>query len=204
MVNKPTFFQLAIINLFSSDYLSQFHIREMAKLLEKSHVTLLPHLKILEKNKVLIPKKIGKNKVYSLNLTNIITKNYLLISETTETTNFLLQLFLIKKITAEIFKLNVSGTIILFGSYAKKTFKKDSDLDLFYLGLINPNKIQAIKNIGKTYGKIINLKKSTLKNFELGLRKKEPLIIEIIKDHIILQNSECFINALWRYYYERR
>lgn len=204
MVEKTTNNKLIIINLFRSDYLAQFHVREMAKLTKKSHVTLLPHLKALEKDKILISKTVGKNKVYSLNFENIITKNYLTLSETVETTAFLEQIFLIKKITKEIFNLNLAGTIILFGSYAKRTFKEDSDIDLFYLGQITDKEIQNIKKVGKTYGKTINVKKSTLKNFELGLRKKEPLIIEIIKNHIILQNPEQFINALWRFYDERR
>jgi predicted nucleotidyltransferase len=204
MVEKTTNVKLEIVNLFRSDYLAQFHVREMAKLTKKSHVTLLPHLKALEKDKILIPKTIGKNKQYSLNFENIITKNYLTLSETVETTTFLEEIFLIKKITKEIFNLNLSGTIILFGSYAKKTFKDDSDIDLFYLGQITDKEIQNIKSIGKIYGKTINVKKSTLKNFESGLRKKDPLIIEIIKNHIIVQSPEQFVNSLWRFYDERR
>ena len=204
MVEKTTNIKLEVINLFRSNYLAQFHVREMAKLLKKSHVTLLLHLKALEKDKILISKSVGKNKVYSLNFENIITKNYLTLSETVETTAFLEHVFLIKKITREIFNINLSGTIILFGSYAKKTFQEDSDIDLFYLGQITEKEIKNIKQIGKTYGKIINVKKSTLKNFELGLRKKEALIIEIIKNHVILQNPGQFINALWRFYDERR
>ena len=204
MVEKSTNNLVSIINLFRSNYLAQFHVRGMAKLTTKSHVTLLPHLKELEKDKVLVHKTIGTNKVYSLNFENIITKNYLTLSETVETTAFLEQVFLIKKITKEIFNLNLPGTIILFGSYAKKTFHEDSDIDLFYLGQVTDKEIQNIKNIGKTYGETINVKKSTLKNFELGLRKKDPLIIEIIKNHILLQNHEQFVNALWRYCDERR
>jgi len=161
-------------------------------------------LKALEKDKILIPKTIGKNKQHSLNFENIITKNYLNLSETVETTAFLEDVFLIKKITKEIFNLNLTGTIIVFGSYTKKTFHEDSDIDLFYLGQLTDKEIQNIKNIGKTYGKTIHIKKSTLKNFELGLRKKDPLVIEIVKNHIILQNPEQFVNALWRYYDERR
>ncbi len=204
MVEKITNLKLEIINLFKSDYSTQFHVREMAKLTKKSHVTLLPHLKALEKDKILISKTIGKNKQYSLNFENIITKNYLTLSETVATTSFLEQIFIIKKITKEIFNLNLVGTMILFGSYAKKTFQEDSDIDLFYLGQIIDKEIQNIRNIGRTYGKAINVKKSTIKNFEFGLRKKDPLIIEIIKNHIILQNPEQFVNALWRFYDERR
>src|SRR3989344_1641676 len=204
MVEKTTNIKLEIIRLFRSDYLAQFHVREMAKLTKKSHVTLLPHLKALEKDQILIPKTVGKNKPYSLNFENIIAKNYLTFSETVETTAFLEQAFLIKKITKEIFNLNLSGTIILFGSYAKKTFHENSDIDIFNLGQITDKEIQNIKHIGKTYGKTVNVKKSTLKNFELGLRKKDPLIIEIVKNHIILQNPEQFVNSLWRFYDERR
>ncbi|HIG95276.1 TPA: hypothetical protein HA249_00090 [Candidatus Woesearchaeota archaeon] len=204
MVEKTTNIKLEIIRLFRSDYLAKFHVREMAQLTKKSHVTLLPHLKALEKDKILIPKTIGKNKQHSLNFENIITKNYLNLSETVETTAFLEDVFLIKKITKEIFNLNLTGTIIVFGSYTKKTFHEDSDIDLFYLGQLTDKEIQNIKNIGKTYGKTIHIKKSTLKNFELGLRKKDPLVIEIVKNHIILQNPEQFVNALWRYYDERR
>src|SRR3989344_6803500 len=204
MVGKTTNIKYEIINLFKSNYLGQFHVREMAKLIKKSHVTLLPHLKALEKDKILTSKTRGKNKVYSINFENIITKNYLTLSETVETTAFLEQIFLIKKITKEIFNLNLSGTIMLFGSYAKKTFQEDSDIDLFYLGQITDKEIQNMKALGKIYGKTINVKKSILKNFESGLRKKDPLITEIIKNHIILQNPEQFVNALWRYYDERR
>jgi predicted nucleotidyltransferase len=204
MVNKPTNNKIKIIKLYKSDYLEQYHIREMGKLIKKSHVTLLPHIKSLEKENILIPKISGKNKYYILNLDNVITKNHLLISEIFDSINLLEQVFLIKKIYTEIITLNLLGTIILFGSYANKSFNEDSDIDLFYIGDIFDKEKLQIKKIGETYGKIVNIKKTTLKNFELGLRKKEPLIIEIIKNHILLQNSEQFINALWKYYNEIR
>lgn len=204
MVDKTTDNKLRIISLFRSNYLAQYHVRGMAKLTKKSHVTLLPHLKALENDKILAAKTIGKNKVYSLNFDNLIAKDYLLFAETSESIMYLEEIFLIKKILSEIFSLNLAGTLVLFGSYAKRTFKEDSDIDLFCIGKITSEEIQEISAIGKTYGKIINMKKSTLKSFELGLRMKDPLITEIIKSHILLQNSEAFIDALWRYYGEIR
>src|SRR3989338_6280763 len=197
MVDKTTNSKLKILSLYHSNYLAQHHIREMAKLIKKSHVTLLPHLNALEKDKVLIAKIIGKNKVYSLNLGNILTKNYIIISELFESVLYQEQVFLIKKITTEISKLNLSGSLVLFGSYAKKTFKEESDIDLFYLGELKEAEIIKIKAIGKTYGKTINLKIAILQNFENGLRKKDALIVEILKYHIILHNPDNFINALW-------
>ncbi len=202
MVDKATDNKLRIISLYKSNYLAKYYVREMAKLTKKSHVTLLPHLKSLAQDKILIQKSVGKNKVCSLNLDNTIVKNYLLLSETIRVITRLEEIFLLKKITAEIFKLNLEGIIVLFGSYAKKTFKEDSDIDIFYIGKLEEKEIQEIKKIGKTYGKTINVKKSALNNFESGIRKKEPLIKEIIENHVILQNPEKFIDALWRYYNE--
>lgn len=202
MVDKATDNKLKILSLYHLNYLTQHHTREMAKLTKKSHVTLLPHLHALEKDKVLIAKTIGKNKIYTLNLDNILTKNYLTISELLESILYQEQVFLIKKINTEISKLNLSETLLLFGSYAKKTFKDNSDIDLFYLRELKETEITKIKAIGKMYGKTINLKTATIKNFETGLRKKDALIMEILKYHIILQNQDQFINALWRYYHE--
>ena len=204
MVDKTTDKKLKIISLYKSDYLAQYYTREIAKLIKKSHVTLLPHLKALEKDKVLIAKTVGKNKSYSLNLDNMVGRDYLMLSEITEAIQFLEKTFLIKRLYAEIFNLKCSGTIIIFGSYAKKTFMEDSDIDILYLGSITEKEIKGIKGMGKAYGKTINVKKSTLKNFELGLRKKDALISETIKYHIILQNPGTFVNALWRYYDEIR
>jgi len=202
MVDKTTDNKLRILSLYRSNYAAQYHVREIAKLTKKSHVTLLPHLQALEKDKILMPKTVGKNKMYSLNLQNIVAKQYLLLSEVVESTAYLEEVFIIKKITEEIFKLNLSGAVILFGSYAKRTFKEDSDIDLLYIGKIPDADIQKIKEIGKTYGKAINIRKSAVENFESGLRKKDALLTEILKNHLLLQHGELFINALWRYYHE--
>ncbi len=204
MVDKTTDNKLRVLSLYRPNYLAQHHTREIAKLTGKSHVTLLPHLKALEKDKVLMAKIIGKNKVHSLNLDNILTRDYMQISELFESILYQEQVFLIKKITAEISKLDLPGSVILFGSYAKKTSKEDSDIDLFYLGELREAEITKIKAMGKTYGKTINLKTAIVQNFEMGLRKKDALITEILKSHIILHNPDTFINLLWRYYYEIR
>ena len=201
MVDKATNNKFRILSLYRLNYLAQYHTREMARLTKKSHVTLLPHLKVLEKDKILRAKTMGKNKVYTLNLDNILTKSYIFISELLESILFQEQVFLIKKITTEISKLNLSGSLILFGSYAKKTFKEDSDIDFFYLGELKEAEIIKAKAIGKVYGKMINIKITSIKNFESGLRKKDALIIEIIKDHFILQNQDAFINSFFGYYH---
>jgi predicted nucleotidyltransferase len=202
MVEKITKWKIKIISLYKSNYLATFHTRDMAKKLKTSHVTLLPHLKDLENNKILKSKIIGKNKVYSLNLNNISVKDQIIISEKFETLEFLEKIFFIKKISNEISKLDLSGSIILFGSYIKNYYTKISDIDIFYLGNITKKQIKIIEKIGEPYNKKISIKKSSIKNFEEGLRKRDTLIKEIVKDHVILQNPDIFINILWKYYNE--
>lgn len=204
MVGNITDIALEVIGLFRSDYLAHFHVREMAKLIDKSHVTLLPHLNALDEAAILTSKSVGKNKVYSLNMENIITKHYLALSEIATTTSFLGEVFLIKRLTTQIHRLDTTGTIILFGSYAKRSFDDESDIDLFLLGPVDDEALRPIKEVGRTYAKSINSKRSTMKSFAAGLRRGDPLIMEIIKNHIILENPAPFINSLWRYHDERR
>ena len=97
-------------------------------------------------------------------------------SEIVESMLFQEQVYLIKKITMEMSTLHLSGSLLLFGSYAKRTFKEDSDIDLFYLGTMREAEITKIKAIGKIYGKIIHIKTATIKNFVNGLQKKDAFV----------------------------
>ncbi|MBU0461155.1 MAG: nucleotidyltransferase domain-containing protein [Nanoarchaeota archaeon] len=204
MEEKITDYKLKILGLYRTDYLAKYHIREMARLIGKSHVTLLPHLRSLEQNRILVSGLSGKNKAYSLNMDNALAKDYLALAETSESINYLEQTFLIKKIHSEMLKLDLQGSLILFGSYANRTYRDGSDIDLFYLGKLEEKQARDIKKIGKLYGKTINVKTASLENFERGSRAKDALITEVIKNHIILQQPGIFINALWRYFSEIR
>jgi len=175
----------------------------MAKLLGVSHATLLPYLKRLEKSKVLISRRVGRNKEYVLNSDNILTKEYLTIAEEFETIRYLEKNFLIKKISEQLLDLGLMGAFVLFGSYAKNYATDVSDIDLFYLGKLSEGVLEEIERIGETYGKKINVKTATLENFEDSLSAGDALINEIVKSHLILQNSGLFVGLLWRHYVGR-
>lgn len=204
MVEKITKWKIRVIGLYRHNYLATFYVREMAKKLKTSHSTLFPHLKDLEKDKILVPEIVGKNKVYSLNLDNISTKEQLVIAEKFETLKLIEKQFFIKKLYDDIIKLNLKGCVIIFGSHVKGYQTEVSDIDLFYFGDITDKQIDEIKRIGAIYNKNVNVKKSSFNNFEEGLRKRDPLIREIVEDHVILQNPDFFVNILWRYYNEIR
>ncbi len=202
MVEKITKWKLKILSLYRNDYLNSFHAREMAKLLKTSHVTLLPHLRGLEKDRVLLAKTVGKNRTYSLNLANIAAKEHIILAEKAEVLDFMERVFIIKKFYSDIAGLNLPGCLAVFGSYAKGYFTKESDIDLFYLGDITENQALVVEKVAEPYNRRISLKKATIRNFEEGIRKRDPLIREIMKNHYILQNPDMFVNALWRYFNE--
>jgi len=200
VVEKITSYEFAILELYRGNYNGSFHARAIAKLLKTSHVTLLPHLRRLEKNKVLTPRKVGKNKEYLLNPENIMTKDYLIIAEKLVTIRYIRRNFMIKKISEQLLTLNLTGSLILFGSYAKDYATEASDIDMLQLGELTDAQKQEIRKIGKTYGKEINVKTATTDNFIEGLRSGDALIKEIVKDHIAVQNPEPFVNLCWRQY----
>ncbi len=204
MVENINNIKLKIMGLFRNNYFNQFHIREMARLIGKSHVTLLPHLKSFEKDKILLLKNIGKSKVYSLNLENNQGKEFLSLSEKKKTLNLLNKKFLIKKLYDEFFNLRLDGCLVLFGSYASSTHNKESDIDLLYIGELKESEKKKIKEFGKTYNKEIHLTSMSSKQFKEQLSKQGALIKEILKNHIILYNHDIFINEVWRHYYGRK
>jgi len=195
---------LEIIGLYRNNYLGQFHIREMAKLIGKSHVSLLPHLRKFEKGKILLAKQVGKSRVYSLNFDNNQVKEFLSLSEKQNSLELLNKEFFIKKFYDEFVNIDLDGCLILFGSYASGAPSKGSDIDLLYMGTIKESEKMDLKRFGKIYGKEIHLISMSLKQFKEQLLKQGALVKEIIKNHIVLYNHDVFINRVWRYYYERK
>ncbi len=203
MVGKSINWEIRILSLYRADYSKGFYARQMAELLGTSHVTLLPHLKKLEKNKILVSKTAGRNLEYRLNFENLIAKEKLISAEKFEAVEFFQKNFLIKKITEQIAPLNLSGSLVLFGSHAKGYATEKSDIDIFYLGELKESERKGIKKMGKIYGKEINIKSASVKNFGSGLKEGDALIKEIIKAHVIIQNPDLFVNMLWGYYGKR-
>lgn len=189
-----------ILSLYRGDYATSLHVRAIGKLLNISHMTLLPHLKRLEELKILYSERTGKNKQYRLNKDNILTKHYLTITEELATIDYLEKTFLIKKLAEHLNSTDMTNPLILFGSYVKDYATEESDIDLFSIGELTKNQMTHIKKFGTTFGKKINIKTATSENFNGGLRTGDILIKEIVKNHIILQNPDPLVTILWRYH----
>ena len=97
MVKKITNNIFEILSLYLTNYSASIHIRAMAKLIGASHVALLPYLKTLEEPKILQTEIAGKNKQYTLNKNNLLTKYYLIVAEGSDNNNILAKDFHYKK-----------------------------------------------------------------------------------------------------------
>jgi predicted nucleotidyltransferase len=175
----------------------------MAKLLGTNHVTILPYLKQLERNKILRHENVGRSKQYLLNSVNILTKYYLTTSEEKFTIEFLEKNQLMRKLAEHINNLDTSNPLILFGSYANGTATDESDVDLFTIGTLTKTQHSHIMKFEATFGKKINVKTATNENFNTALRTGDILIKEVVRNHIILRNADPYVTMLWRYHAER-
>jgi len=182
---------LEVISLFRKSYNAKFYLREISKLSIISLKTCQNALSRLEKDKVLKSKIEGKNKYFSLNLENIKTKLYLLQSEIYKTDQFI-EKYPNFNIFLKSIKTNVP--IIIFGSFAKFTADKDSDLDLL---VISEKELKLPFHLLPFKPHQVNL---TEKTFLKTVREQETLIKEIEENHIILNNHSFYVNVMWEQY----
>jgi predicted nucleotidyltransferase len=180
-----------VIALYTRDYKARFYLRQITRLLKLPLKTCQNILANLEKERILKSKLEGKNRYFSLNLDNIQTKSYLLKAEIHKT-----DLFLEKYPEFKIFlkSINTTTLMIIFGGFAKLIANKDSDLDLFIVS----NREEKLPSYLLPY----KIHKTTLseKSFKKAIQKKENLIKEIEKNHIILNNHSSYINIIGEYY----
>jgi predicted nucleotidyltransferase len=202
MEEKPAIL-FKVLSLYRSNYEVSLHARAIGKLLNTSHMTLLPHLKRLEELKILNSTTVGRNKQYTLNKQNSLTRHYLTITEQLVTLKFLEDSFLTRKFAEHLNSIDIVNPLILFGSYAKGYANEESDIDLFYIGKVLESQLSHIKKFEAVYGKQINVKTVSTENFNDGLRTGDILIKEVIKDHIVLCNPDPFVTMLWRNHIER-
>lgn len=163
-------------------------IAQKKKLNQKSVSNILSEFKKIH---ILKSKIEGKNKYYSLNLSNeVILIPFLALLENFQAIEFYKNNSLVKEVASKILN-SCEGIVILFGSYAKGIEKKDSDLDILVIGKYDKNKIEEVSDL---YHLEINVKNYSFEIFTESLKKTDFLINEVFKDHIILKGSEDFIS----------
>jgi len=155
------------------------HVRGLAKELKINQMTITRRLDELCKENILDFKWEGKNKVYFLKNTLealqfvIITEGYKLL-EVLKIYPYLRQIF------QQIKKDKRIKLAILFGSHAKKTATKESDIDIYI-----ETGSKSIKREVEAIDSRINVK--------IGRFSRESLLVkEIEKDHVIIKGVERY------------
>lgn len=194
-INQTT---LKILGLYSNDYSKSLHLREIAREIQVDVKAVQLQLKRLEKMNILSSILKGRNKEYHLNLSNSITKHYIVMAETFASIRYLGKNFLIKKITDTIGN-QIEGIIVLFGSFAKNQATKESDIDIFVISEKKPRS-SAILEARDTVGRVISIKSSSKEQFMKRLEGRDPLVREVVSNHVILKGVDGFCDIMWRYY----
>ncbi len=179
-----------VLSLYCKDYTKQLYLREISRLAQLPLKNTQNSVNALEKRGILKSCCKGKNKYFSLNLANIQTKLCLLQSEIYKTLLFVEHYPELKVFLKEL----PDATIIAFGSFAKFTAEKDSDLDLFVVSetveklpsYLVPYKIHEIKMSKRTFIK--------------AMKEQVTLIKEIEENHVILNNHSFYVNLMWAQY----
>lgn len=157
------------------------HGRELAKQLNTSLTRIQSNLNQLRNINILDYKTQGKNHVYFIKR-NLTSKLYILNAENYKLAKLLIKNSELEPIFQDLIKTKTS-LIILFGSYAKGTNKKDSDIDI-YIDTTD----QKVKNEAQFHHKL---------SIKIGKFNKEDLLIkEIIKNHIIIKGAEEFYEKI--------
>ncbi len=168
-----------VIELLLKD---SMHLRQLALELKIIPSTMMRILKKLVAENIIDFKVEGKNNTYFIKDT-LEAKRYILITEQYKFIKIITN-NTIRRISTELIAQTKGELIILFGSYAKNNSKQDSDIDIY---------IETKDNILKEKLKQISSKLS----IKIGAFNKEGLLEkEIIKNHILIQNSERFYELI--------
>ncbi|MEM0118759.1 MAG: nucleotidyltransferase domain-containing protein [Conexivisphaerales archaeon] len=194
-INQTT---LRILGLYLNDYSKALHVRQISREIGIDVKSVLIQLQKLEKMNILTSTMQGRNREYRLNLANSIALYYIIMAENFVSIRYLLENFLIKKVAKEMSRL-LYDPILLFGSFAKGQATEDSDIDLF---IITDRKIEKrpFLEIGKLVDRDINVQCYGVKKILNGLQYRDPLLIEVVSNHIVLKGADKFCDIMWRYY----
>ena len=193
--------ELKIIDLMSKNLEKGFTINEIAKTLNEAYSFVNRVINRLIEDKVIIAKKVGKAIVCSLNLENDKTIALLHLNEVNRKESFYNENKKIKLILEDFlenlkskFKDNLLF-IAVFGSYAKGTAAKESDIDILIVAKKKPEITGMIREIHAKYGK--EIVPILMTQTELKKQKEKPIIKEVIKHHYILHGFEEFIDMVY-------
>jgi predicted nucleotidyltransferase len=155
------------------------HTRELAKKINTNHMMISRRVNELLNENIIDYIQEGKNKVYSIKRTPE-ARNHVHITEFYKLNQTLGKYPELRGIIKAIQDNPKIKLAVLFGSYAKDTVKKDSDIDIF------------VETEDKKLKHDLELLSSKVSVKIGGYDRGNPLIREMEKDHVILKGVELY------------
>jgi len=172
-----------ILKFYTQDINRDIYGRMLIGKIPLSPKAIANALNDLEDQGVLKSRRQGNIKFFNLNKDNKLTFDIMVSVEILKKIEFLSENIRLKHIFG--YDERIVG---IFGSYAKKTQKVTSDLDVFIIG----DKGFDYVKLGKQFDLDVSVK--YFKEFNT----QNPLIKEIAENHIIMNGFEEFMKLLWR------
>lgn len=188
--------KLKIISFLWRNFNKTFTINEITKSLNETYSNINKIITRLINEKVLDKKVVGHAFQCSINKISDKAKAFIYLSEVERNEEYFKKYEKINLLFSDLLKAFSDNVlcIVLFGSYAKENFSKESDIDLLILTKKKDNLAQIIRRVSSLHNKEINPLIFTIKDFHK--RRKEAVIREIFNNHIIIKDFEFFIKEV--------
>lgn len=194
--------ELNIINLLEKNMEKEFTINEIANRLDEHYSLVNRVISRLMKEEVITGKKVGRAIVCSINPKSEKAKALMHLNEVVRTEEFYSRNREIKIIMEDFiaelkarFKQGLVS-IAIFGSYAKGTATKESDIDILVICEKKKEVSDIIRKIHAKYGR--EAMPVIITQSEFKGQKEKPIIKEIIKYHYVLYGFESFTGMVHR------
>ncbi len=184
---------------FSDNYSAKLSASELSRTSKIPQQTTSRYLNKLTRLNLVSYGKEGKNKLFYFDLEKQTTRTVLNLVESQKSLEFQLRVKEIAVIVNEI--LRHCESLIVFGSYVSGNFNKESDLDIVILGSHDREQIKRIKQ-----KQIIEINEHYVSYNEFAkiLTSRNPLSIEIMKNHVLFGDVSKIVHIFLMRGYERR
>jgi predicted nucleotidyltransferase len=178
-----------ILSRFFADESRRFYINEMARLVNTTQGTCRRELNKLVDTGVLTTTKEGNLLYYQVNKQTPLYREFSAIIQKT--------IGIEAKLKSLLQGFKGISYAFIFGSYAKREFKAESDIDVVIIGIVEEDSlIKVFKDVERAVGREINYHIYTEKEFRNKLRT-DSFVKNIIKNHIMIKGDEIVFRKLF-------
>lgn len=173
--------RVGILNRLLLNSNSEYHIREMSRIINATPILVQKELNNLEQFGLLKKRRLGNLVLYRLNRKSSIVNELKRIFLKTESLGSQLLSKMGKKDREQI------RFALIYGSFAKGSDVSSSDIDLMVIGGVGEDTVlQAVTRTERDLGRQVNLVLWTEREFLEKARQKIPLVRELAKTPVIM------------------